>query len=128
VPRLCRFILLEHTGAPDDPTGRHYDLLLEAGETCRTWRIAELPVPGGPPVTAVELPPHRLAWLDHVAGEVSGGRGFVCRVDGGTYAPTQSTSREDSSAETIDVMLKSADTTSRLALTASGNRWIARLL
>jgi hypothetical protein len=125
---MPRFAILEHTGAPDDPAGQHYDLLLEAGDACRTWRLAELPVAGGPPVTAVELPPHRLAWLEHVAGEVSGGRGFARRIDGGSYAPTRSTSREDSSVETIDVMLESNDTTSRLALTARGNRWIARLL
>ena len=29
---MPRFIILEHTGAPDDPAGRHYDLLLEDGE------------------------------------------------------------------------------------------------
>ena len=125
---MPRFAILDHTGAPDDPAGRHYDLLLEAGDACRTWRLAELPVPGGPPVPADELPPHRLAWLDHVAGEVSGGRGFARRIDGGSYAPTQSISREDSPAETIDVMLERNNTTSRLSLTASGNRWIARLL
>lgn len=87
---MPRFAILEHTGAPDDPAGRHYDLLLEAGDACRTWRLAELPVPGGPPVPAVELPPHRLAWLDHVAGEVSGGRGFARRIAAGECAVTPS--------------------------------------
>jgi hypothetical protein len=82
---MPRFALLEHTGAPDDAAGRHYDLLLEAGDACRTWRLAEIPTLGGSPVAAVELPPHRLAWLDHVAGEVSGGRGFARRVDAGDY-------------------------------------------
>jgi hypothetical protein len=84
---MPRFIILEHTSAPDDPAGRHYDLLLEDGDACRTWRLAELPVPGGPAVAAVELQPHRLAWLDHEAGAVSGGRGFARRIDGGTYEP-----------------------------------------
>ena len=32
---LLRYSLLRHTGAPDDPSGCHYDLLLEDGETCR---------------------------------------------------------------------------------------------
>jgi len=67
---MPRFVLLEHTGHPDDPAGRHYDLLLEEPEACRTWR---------------PLPPHRLVWLDTLAGEVSGGRGFARRVDAGTY-------------------------------------------
>ncbi|MEI8368528.1 MAG: hypothetical protein WCJ31_08840 [Planctomycetia bacterium] len=70
---MPRFILLEHVGAPDDPAGLHYDLLLEAREACHTWRLAEIPSPGGPAVAAVEITPHRLAWLDHVAGKVSGG-------------------------------------------------------
>ena len=82
---MPRFILLEHTGAPDDSTGRHFDLLLEAGEACHTWRLEAIPEPGGQAVAAVEIVPHRLAWLDHGAGEVSGGRGFARRVDGGTY-------------------------------------------
>lgn len=81
---MPRWILLEHLHAPDDPAGRHFDLLVEAGESCRTWRLAEIPRAGGPAVPAVAIAPHRLAWLDHVAGAVSGGRGFARRVDGGT--------------------------------------------
>ena len=84
---MPRFALLEHTGAPDDAAGRHYDLLLEDGGSCRTWRLAALPAAGGPAVEVVELVPHRLAWLDHEAGDVSGGRGFARRVDAGTYEP-----------------------------------------
>ena len=84
---MPRFVLLEHTGHPDDPAGRHFDLLLEESDACRTWRLAEIPVAGGEPVVALPLPPHRLAWLDTLAGEVSGGRGFARRVDTGTYAP-----------------------------------------
>jgi hypothetical protein len=82
---MPRFVLLEHTGAPDDPTGLHYDLLLETEAACRTWRLAGIPMPGGPAVPAIELPPHRLAWLDHEAGEVSGGRGFARRIAAGSY-------------------------------------------
>ena len=82
---MPRFVLLEHTGHPDDPAGRHYDLLLEEPDACRTWRLAEVPVAGGEPVAATPLSPHRLAWLEIDAGEVSGGRGFARRVDAGTY-------------------------------------------
>ncbi|MFM7136074.1 MAG: hypothetical protein ACKO1M_03255 [Planctomycetota bacterium] len=84
---MPRFVLLEHTGHPDDPAGRHFDLLLEEPDACQTWRLAEIPVAGGEPVAATPLPPHRLAWLDNLAGEVSGGRGFARRVDAGTYEP-----------------------------------------
>jgi hypothetical protein len=82
---MPRFVLLEHTGHPDDPAGLHYDLLLEDGAACRTWRLTDIPTVGGSPVATVELPPHRLEWLDRLQGEVSGGRGFACRIDAGSY-------------------------------------------
>jgi hypothetical protein len=125
---MPRFAILEHIGAPDDPAGRHHDLLLEAGDACRTWRLAEMPVADGPPVTAIELPPHRLAWLDHEAGEVSGGRGFARRIAAGAYEPTPSGSRAAPPAVTIDVMLESDRAISRLVLTDHSDHWIARLL
>ncbi len=82
---MRRFVLLEHTGHPDDPTGRHFDLLLEEADSCRTWRLAEIPRVDGPPVAATPLPVHRLVWLERLEGEVTGGRGFARRVDAGTY-------------------------------------------
>ena len=124
---MPRFILLEHTGAPDDPAGRHFDLLLEAGTSCATWRLAEIPAPGGPAVTAVEIAPHRLAWLDHVAGEVSGRRGFARRIDGGTYEPALEGSIEGSSPERIHVRFV-GDTSTRSLLLARGTEgWTARI-
>lgn len=87
VMRMPRFVLLEHTGHPDDPAGRHYDLLLEDGAACRTWRLAAIPAADAAPVATAELPPHRLVWLERLEGEVSGGRGFARRIDAGTYAP-----------------------------------------
>jgi hypothetical protein len=85
---MPRFILLEHVGHPDDPAGVHYDLLLEEGAACRTWRLAVIPTGDGEPVVATVLPPHRLAWLDIESAEVSGGRGFARRIDAGSYVPT----------------------------------------
>ena len=122
---MPRFAILEHTGAPDDPAGRHYDLLLEAGDTCRTWRLAEIPTPGGPPVTAVELKPHRLAWLDHVAGEVSGGRGFARRVDGGEYEVKTSDADDPMAATRCTIALTSGTKTIRLDLACAANAWVA---
>ena len=84
---MPRFIVLEHTDAPDDPGGRHYDLLLEAGEVCRTWRLSDMPAADGKPVAATPIAPHRLAWLDHHDGPVSGTRGHARRIDAGTYEP-----------------------------------------
>jgi hypothetical protein len=86
---MPRFVLLEHVGHPADPAGLHYDLLLEEGDACRTWRLATIPIGGGEPVVAEPLPPHRLAWLEIEASEVSGGRGFARRLDAGTYETTE---------------------------------------
>jgi hypothetical protein len=75
---LPRFVLLEH-----DHPSVHWDLMLEEGDSLRTWR---LPAPhfGVEPMNAEPLAPHRLAYLDY-EGPVSGGRGSVKRVDAGTY-------------------------------------------
>jgi len=82
---MSRFVLLEHTGHPDDPTGRHFDLLLEQSNACETWRLSDIPQLEGPAVVSTQLPDHRLVWLDRLEGEVSGGRGFARRVDNGSY-------------------------------------------
>ena len=92
---MSRFVLLEHTGHPDDPTGRHFDLLLEQPDACETWRLADIPRVEQPAVVATQLPDHRLVWLDRLEGEVSGGRGFARRVDSGSYVYLDTTSAKE---------------------------------
>ena len=87
-PPMPRYALLEHTGAPDDPSGCHYDLLLETGEHCRTWRLARKPAAGEPAQAAVELAAHRLVWLTPRSAAVSGGRGWARGIAHGHYAGT----------------------------------------
>ena len=82
---MSRYLFLEHTNAPDDPTCRHVDLLLEDGESCRTWRLGSLPLPNGPSLQAIPLPRHRLIWLERTAAAVSGGRGWGRRILGGSF-------------------------------------------
>lgn len=125
---MPRFILLEHTGAPDDPTGLHYDLLLEAGDACRTWRLNGIPLPGGPAVAAVAIAPHRLAWLDHVAGEVSGGRGFARRIDGGIYEPAHERIAEGDPKNRIHVRLVGDRSAWLLLLDRDTEGWTARVV
>jgi len=124
---MPRFILLEHSGAPDDPSGLHVDLLLEQGDSCRTWRLAVMPEPDGPDVNAVEVAPHRLAWLDHESGPVSGGRGFARRVDFGCYEPATIEEAATSPRGAVHVTLHGERTAGSLHLRPDGNRWLARL-
>jgi hypothetical protein len=124
---MARFALLEHTGAPDDPAGRHFDLLLEAGGSCRTWRLLHLPEAGGPAVAALELPPHRLAWLDHGQGEVSGGRGFARRVDAGEWHLLSSDAADVSAALAVVLAVAGESLRGRLRLESVADGWSVRL-
>lgn len=124
---MPRFVLLEHTGAPDDPAGLHYDLLLEQGTACRTWRLAGIPQAGGPDVVAIELPPHRLAWLDHDAGGVSGGRGFARRLDAGTYEPVVSSAAEASPPAAVQIAIRGGRLSGGLVLSRTSDHWLAGL-
>jgi len=81
---MARYALLRHTGAPDDPSGCHFDLLLEDGDHCRTWRLPDVPIPNGISQPAVPLPSHRLVWLEPRSAAVSGKRGWAERVMAGT--------------------------------------------
>jgi hypothetical protein len=75
---MPRFVILEH-----DHPRLHWDLMLEAGDVLRTWRLAEIPRPG---VTnrAESLGDHRKLYLDY-EGPVSGNRGQVKRWDAGVF-------------------------------------------
>lgn len=124
---MPRFAVLEHTGAPDDPAGRHFDLLLEAGAACRTWRLMAVPKAGGDSVAALELPPHRLVWLDRLEGEVSGGRGFARRVDAGSYDLLSCDAADMATATAIVLELAGTTLSGRLRLESVGDGWAVRL-
>ena len=75
---MPRFVLLEH-----DHPSLHWDLLLEAGEHLRAWRLSA-PPEVGKAVSATANFPHRRLYLDY-EGRVSKGRGMVKRWDSGTF-------------------------------------------
>jgi hypothetical protein len=78
-PPALRFVVLRHDGI-DAP---HFDLMLETapGSPLMTWRSERWPIDR--PTPLVKLGDHRRDFLDY-QGPLSGGRGFVTRVDGGT--------------------------------------------
>ena len=82
---ISRWVLLSHLGAPDDPKGIHFDLLLEDMEFCRTWRLSEIPQVNGPYVQAVSITPHNLNWLDIEKKVLSFNRGVATRVKHGVF-------------------------------------------
>jgi DNA polymerase Ligase (LigD) len=75
---MPRFVLLEHTW-----NGVHWDLMLESDDSLRTWAIDE-PVVSGRDLPARALGDHRMIYLEY-EGEVAGNRGWVKRVEAGTY-------------------------------------------
>ncbi len=80
-----RWVLLRHTGAPDDFKAFHFDLLLEDKEFCRTWRLSDIPLVNGPSVDSVYIAPHKLDWLDIKEKVVSGNRGVATRIKKGIF-------------------------------------------
>ena len=80
-----RWVLLRHTGAPNDFKGIHFDLLLEDKEFCRTWRLSDIPVLDGPYVDSLYIAPHNLYWLDIKEKVVSGNRGVATRIKKGIF-------------------------------------------
>tara|TARA_Y100001968_G_scaffold321830_1_gene356900 strand:- start:681 stop:1052 length:372 start_codon:yes stop_codon:yes gene_type:complete len=76
-----RWVLLEHKGAPNDPSGCHFDLLIEDGcDGCRTWRLMKIPVIGDCPQEIKPLPLHNIRWLETQKEDLSRGRGSVQRL------------------------------------------------
>jgi len=84
--KLNRWVLLEHTDDPNDPFGKHFDLLLEDDLACRTWRLDAIPVLNGSRIRALPLPFHKLEWLEKKNAPVSGGRGWAKHVFSGFFS------------------------------------------
>ena len=75
---MPRFAILTH-----DHPFLHWDLLLEDGESCQTWRLMQQPAEGIA-VLAERIAGHRLIYLDY-EGPVTGDRGTVSRFDSGEF-------------------------------------------
>ncbi len=76
---LVRYAILRHEGI--DPL--HFDLLFETepGSMLAAWRSDAWPIAGTTPL--IRLPDHRPLYLDY-EGPISGNRGRVRRIKGGT--------------------------------------------
>jgi len=76
---MPRFTISHHAGAKE---GDHFDLLLEQGDSLKTWRLENTAFQF--PQTARQIKDHRKLYLDF-EGEIAGGRGTVKIWDTGTY-------------------------------------------
>lgn len=74
---IRRFAILEH-----HHQGVHWDMMIEDGESLRTWAV-DAPIEAGVELPARELLAHRQIYLEY-EGAISGGRGTVRRWDAGT--------------------------------------------
>ena len=81
---MPRFVILLHECPTDLVRETHFDLMLEDGETLRTWAMASEPNPGVE-IEAECLAKHRVAYLDY-EGPLTGNRGSVSQWDQGTFA------------------------------------------
>jgi len=80
--------------------GRHWDLMLENGDTLETWAFDAPPTPEST-CHATKLPTHRLEYLTY-EGPVSGNRGEVTRIISGVYFGALPTQESD---EPISIIL-----------------------
>jgi hypothetical protein len=110
---MPRFSILAH-----DYPAPHWDLFLETGDVLRSWRLL-LPLADGVAVPAEPTGDHRLLYLDY-EGPVSGGRGSVTRVDGGTFA------WEADSPGRVVVRVAGTPFTGRLTLVRGPGGWTCR--
>ncbi len=111
---MPRFVILEH-----DHPRLHWDLMLEADDRLRTWRLADAPA-GEEPIAAEAIGDHRLVYLDY-EGPVSGGRGSVRRWEAGTYE------LEEETADGLTLRMAGARKTGRARLKPlNGGAWSFR--
>ena len=82
---MKRWTLLKHEIKNNEILDVHYDFLLENGQDCQTWKLLNLPKLNGPSVTIFKHSNHRLIWLTIEKKLLTNNRGYVQRVDNGTF-------------------------------------------
>ncbi len=83
---MNRWVLLEHKVTGSKLIDIHYDFLVEDQLDCFTWKFYEIPLLNKGFVEIRKQPKHRLVWLSRVEYQLSNNRGFVKRIDHGTFS------------------------------------------
>ena len=84
---MNRWTLLKHEKKNNKILDIHYDFLLENGQDCQTWKLLIFPELDGASVDIFEHSNHRLIWLTVESKLLTKNRGYVQRVDYGTFTP-----------------------------------------
>ena len=82
---MNKWVLLEHKVYSPNFSDIHFDFLVENGIDCLTWKFFKLPLLNQASIEIFKQPNHRLVWLSRIEHELSGNRGFVKRIDHGTF-------------------------------------------
>ena len=82
---MNRWNLLKHERMQNKIIDFHYDFLLENGKDCKTWKLLILPKLDGESVNIIDHSNHRLIWLTIESKHLTNNRGYVQRVDNGTF-------------------------------------------
>ena len=82
---MNKWALLEHKVYSANSVNIHFDFLVENGIDCLTWKFLKLPLLNQASIEIIKQPNHRLVWLSRVEHELSRNRGFVKRIDHGTF-------------------------------------------
>ena len=82
---MNRWTLLKHEKIDNKTLDIHYDFLLEHGQDCKTWKLLIFPELDGVSVEIFEHSNHRLIWLTIESELLTNNRGYVQRVDNGTF-------------------------------------------
>ena len=89
---MNRWVLLKHKVSRDNLVDIHYDFLVEDGKDCLTWKLREIPTFNSGYVEIVKQSNHRIVWLSRQEYKLSKNRGFVLRIDNGTFIKTSNQS------------------------------------
>ena len=82
---MNRWTLLKHEKIINKILDSHYDFLLENGQDCKTWKLPIFPEIDGESVDIFEHSSHRLIWLTVESKLLTKNRGYVNRIDNGTF-------------------------------------------
>tara|TARA_Y100000991_G_scaffold24113_1_gene15441 strand:+ start:220 stop:582 length:363 start_codon:yes stop_codon:yes gene_type:complete len=82
---MNRWVLLEHKIIDSNLIDIHYDFLIENKRDCLTWKLNQIPSLNIGYVEIKKQANHRLVWLSRVEYKLSNNRGFVKRIDHGTF-------------------------------------------